>query len=199
MNYLAHILLAGDDPEAQLGGLLGDFTKPGLDSSFGSTIAREIRIHRLIDKFTDSHAIVLDAKSKFRPGTRRFAGIILDILYDHFLASAWSQHSSEDMGIFIHRFYAFLLESRAMLPERLQQIAPMLVAEDWLGSYTEFAGVERAVRRLSFRISKGGENMISGLEDAALNLTKFSEGFALFFPELRDHVTKVRLQLSELD
>jgi acyl carrier protein phosphodiesterase len=199
VNYLAHILLAGEDSEAQLGGLLGDFTKPNGQVAFGDKIEREIRIHRMVDSFTDSHRVVLSAKAKFRPGTRRFSGIVLDILYDHFLADTWAHYSQVDLRGFIDRFYDSLMNSPFSLPQRLHQIAPVLVEEDWLGSYVEYAGFERAVRRLSGRLSKGAGELIGGLEDASRNLSEFRDGFGVFFPELQKYVTTQRHALMELE
>lgn len=198
MNYLAHIFLAGTNPEAQLGGLLGDFVKPGFAGVFETTIEREIRLHRLIDTFTDSHPVVLSAKAKFRRSTRRFSGVILDILYDHFLASAWASYSQDNIEQFIQRFYAYLLKVEMSLPERLVRITPYMTKQDWLGSYREFAGFENAIHGVSRRVSKRAEELISGLEDVALNITDFREGFDVFFPELQSYVHRERYRLEKL-
>lgn len=198
MNYLAHIFLAGTNPEAQLGGLLGDFVKPNFSGSFDTTIEREIRINRLIDSFTDSHAVVLSAKAKFRPSTRRFSGIILDVLYDHFLASAWTSYSQDNIEQFIQRFYAYLLNVEMSLPERLVRIAPYIAEEDWLGSYREFTGFEIAIHGVSTRVSRRAEELISGLEDVALNIAEFRQGFSVFFPELQSYVRNERHRLEKL-
>lgn len=199
MNYLAHIFLAGTNPQAQLGGLLGDFVKPSFASGFETTIEREIRIHRLIDSFTDSHAVVLSAKARFRRSTRRFSGIILDVLYDHFLASAWASYSQDNIEQFIQRFYAYLLKVEMPLPERLVRIAPYMAEEDWLGSYQEFTGFENAIHGVSTRISRRAEELISGLEDVTLHIAEFREGFDVFFPELQNYVRNERHRLERLE
>jgi acyl carrier protein phosphodiesterase len=197
MNYLAHIFLAGSDPKAQLGGLLGDFAKPGFHGKFDATISREIHLHRLIDRFTDTHEIVLSAKAKFRPSTRRFAGIILDVLYDHFLATDWENYSAERIELFTARFYRYLLSTDIPLPERLERIAPHMAAQDWLSSYQEYTSVERAVHGLSNRLSQKGDVLIAGLEDAALHTDVFRQGFQTFFPELQQYVHNERQRLEQ--
>lgn len=196
MNYLAHLFLAGTDPEAQLGGLLGDFVKPGSGEVFTPVIEREIRVHRLIDSYTDAHPVVLAAKSRFRPAARRYAGIILDVYYDHCLAVEWSNYSAEDLNAFIQRFYRGLANAGVDLPERLKLRAPVMISEDWLGSYRTHAGFETAMVRLSTRLSRGAADMIAGLADVAEHADVLRESFRAFFPELRDYVERSRAQLN---
>ena len=199
MNYLAHLYLAGPEPDAQIGALLGDFTKIIDVSSIGPLASREILVHRAIDAFTDSHHLVLSAKAKFRAETRRFAGIHLDILYDHLLAKSWGNYSNEGLREFIDQFYVTLMTTRVPLPERLANLAPSLVAEDWLGSYHEFKGVELAVSRVSTRLSKGQETILAGIEDLRDNITEFSQGFESFFPELVSFVRTERSRVSRVE
>jgi acyl carrier protein phosphodiesterase len=183
VNYLAHLYLAGRDPHAQVGALLGDFAKGDL-ARFDPVIEREIRLHRAVDAWTDAHPVVLAAKARFRPHARRFAGIVLDVYYDHVLAREWARWSDEPLAAFAQRFYAALQATPLALPPRLERLRPWLVAEDWLGSYADFEGFARAVRRLSTRLSQGAERMIDGIDDVRRHDAGFAAGFAAFFPEL---------------
>ena len=199
MNYLAHIHLAGPDPEAQVGALLGDFVKPAGAEAFPPVMQREIRLHRAIDAFTDSHPVVLAAKGLFRKETRRYSGIVLDVYYDHVLARDWSTWSDEPLLRFTHRFYAALSAVRGTLPERLERLTPYMVAEDWLGSYARFDGVDRAIRRLSTRLSRGAEGMVAGLQDLRAHDAAFAAGFAEFYPALMAYVRSERELLVSAD
>jgi acyl carrier protein phosphodiesterase len=199
MNYLAHLYLAGTDPEAQLGGLLGDFAKPRDDHLFPAQVRREIRLHRSIDAYTDAHPLVLGSKTLFRPGARRFSGMVLDVLYDHFLAAGWARHSDEDLDAFIARFYAHLGATQLPLPGRLARVAPMLIAQDWLGSYRSLAGVERAVDGMSRRVSRNGEQMRAGLDDVRAHYDALRERYEDFFPELARFVADERRRLPTDD
>ena len=86
LNYLAHIYLASYSDDAMLGALMGDFVKPHAGLDFPAETEAEIITHRKIDCFTDSHPIVLEAKRLFATRSRRYAGILLDVFYDHLLA-----------------------------------------------------------------------------------------------------------------
>ena len=196
MNYLAHIFLAGENPEAQLGGMLGDFIKPGSEPQYSAVILQEIRLHRMIDTFTDSHAEVMSAKRRFKKGSRRFSGIILDLLYDHFLASKWNNYSEVSLGEFTRKFYRYLKTTEFPLPERLQVIAPELIRLDWLGSYAEYEGFVRSVHGLAQRLSKGREEMVAGLDEVQDCFSTLQSGFEQFFPELQFFVQSRRSQLA---
>jgi acyl carrier protein phosphodiesterase len=184
MNFLAHIYLARHSDEAMLGALLGDFVKPHSDDRYSLEMEAEILTHRKVDAFTDSHPIVLDAKGLFDGPGRRYSGILLDVFYDHLLAKHWENYSDDDLGQFIARFYGALRTNADVLPARLAQMAPVMIEQDWLGSYRQYEGVEIAVRRISTRLSKNGDQMRDGLNDLRANYAQIETGFHSFFPEL---------------
>lgn len=192
MNYLAHIFLAGPDEKAMLGALLGDFVKPGSAFAFEPVIEAEIVIHGMVDTFTDSHPIVVEAKSRFSPQTRRYAGILLDVYYDHVLSTHWSDHCSQPLESYTTSLYRALQSSVDVLPPRLAELAPTMVREDWLGSYRTFAGVERAISRIGERMSRNAHLLQQGLRDLEEHEEALTLGFRQFFPQLIDHATERR-------
>lgn len=184
MNYLAHIFLARQSEDAMIGALLGDFCKPDKASDYGEEVQREIYIHRKVDAFTDAHPITLEAKSRFRDKTRRYAGIALDIFYDHVLARTWLNYDVTPLDEFVQCFYRALLDRRECLPTRLGIMAPGMASHDWLGSYREFAAVKVALYRTSGRLSKGGNLLQESVDDLEANYEFLSDCFDAFFPEL---------------
>ena len=184
MNYLAHIYLARHTEDAMLGALLGDFVKPHSGERYSAQIEAEIVTHRKVDSFTDSHAVVLEGKALFNGPRRRYAGILLDVFYDHLLAKHWQHYSSEPLSAFIARFYATLVRHGDLLPANLARLTPYMIEQDWLGSYQHYAGVETAVRRISTRLSKNGDVMRDGLIDLRANHAALETGFHAFFPDL---------------
>ncbi len=184
MNYLAHIYLASHSDDAMLGALLGDFVKPHSGLALSGEMESEIVTHRRIDTFTDSHPTVLHAKGLFAGARRRFAGILLDVFYDHLLATRWSSYSAVPLDDFIARFYAALTRRADMLPPNLAKLAPRMIEQDWLGSHVDYAGVEIAVRRISTRLSRNGDVMRDGLVDLHTHYAEIAQGFEVFFPEL---------------
>ena len=127
VNYLAHVYLARHDDEAMLGALLGDFVGTADLHRYSATMQDEILLHRKIDSYTDRHPAVVAARAMFPDGRRRYAGIALDVYFDHLLARAWPAYSEVALDAFAQRFYATLRAHHALLPERLRRIGDALV------------------------------------------------------------------------
>lgn len=197
MNYLAHLHLAAPDPEAMLGALLGDFVfgRVALEE-YSEVERREILVHRRVDRYTDEHPQVAAARALFSPGLRRYAGIALDVYYDHLLARDWSRHSDEPLDHFTRRFYAHLLAQRGRLPGRLQALAPRIAAHDWLGSYRRRDSVDLAVTRIATRLSRNGDRLVACLDDLRRHEAGIAAGFEPFYPDLQAYARHARAVLS---
>lgn len=192
MNYLAHALLASHSDDAMLGAFLGDFVKGSDAANFADAIATEIAVHRRIDTFTDAHAIVLDAKRRFDPSRRRFAGIALDVFYDHVLARDWNRYHPESLGDFSARFYRALERNSRQLPERARSIAERMSRRDWLGAYARFEGAESALHGIGTRLSRNGEQLAACAADLREHYDVLAEGFHALFPQLQDVASETR-------
>ncbi|GAB2508574.1 acyl carrier protein phosphodiesterase [Lysobacter humi (ex Lee et al. 2017)] len=199
MNWLAHLYLARHDDAAMLGALLGDFAfgRTGLDR-FGATEHDEIVLHRRIDRFTDTHAEVTALRARFADGRRRYAGIALDVYFDHLLARDWTRWTAADgrgavsLDAFTARAYALLQRRIDELPPRLQAIAPAMAANDWLGGYRHRANVDRAVTRIATRLSRNGDALVACLDDLRGIEPDAEAAFERFFPALIGHVARLR-------
>lgn len=185
MNWLAHLYLARHSDEAMLGALLGDFAfgSSGLER-FGKVEHAEILLHRSIDRFTDTHAAVADVRARFPDGRRRYAGIALDVYFDHLLARDWPDWSDTPLEAFTARAYSLLSRRFDELPPRLQMIAPAMAANDWLGGYRDRGSVDRAVTRIATRLSRNGGRLVACLDDLARDEARVEDAFHRFFPEL---------------
>lgn len=186
MNYLAHLFLSDDSPEALLGALLGDFVKGADKNSYPPEVRRSIELHRQIDSYTDSHAIVLAAKRQFALERRRFAGIALDIFYDHCLAKNWAQFSAIPLRTFTNNVYDLLQTQREFLPAKMQEMASVMVAQDWLASYAELDWIELTLERMAKRLTRGAP-LAESILDLRTNYQVLEESFLQLFPEMISH------------
>ncbi len=183
MNYLAHLHLGGSQPGALLGSLYGDFVKGPLQGRWPADVEAGIRLHRRIDVFTDSHPVVLQAKERFPRERRRYAGILIDLFFDHCLAANWHDYADVPLQDFTARFYRILREE-AELPGTLALIAPRMAAQDWLGSYREFAVMEQVVAGMSRRLSRP-EGLAGGVAELEQLYEPLQEDFQAFYPQLQ--------------
>ncbi len=184
MNYLAHVFLAADSPESLVGAMLGDFVKGAAKNNYPPIIQRNIELHRSIDSFTDAHPIVRAAKPFITPARRRFAGILLDIFYDHYLAKHWTDFSAVPLDSFTANVYRALRAHQEHLPDKLQRMLPFMQAEDWLGSYARVEWIEVTLQRMARRL-RHSDPLASGIIELQHNYTRFEQDFRLFFPALR--------------
>lgn len=192
MNYLAHLHLGGQQPEQLLGSLYGDFVKGPLQGRFPLSLEAAIRLHRQIDVYTDSHPLVLEALARFPRERRRYAGIILDVFFDHCLAVHWQDYNDQPLEQFTGRFYQ-VLTMQPDLPGRLAQIAPSMAADDWLGSYREFAVLEQVFRGIARRLSRP-EGMDGAMAEVEVLYEPLMEDFRSFYPELQAFARKALTQ-----
>ena len=192
MNYLAHAYLSEESPLSIIGNVMGDFVKGRPPEEYNGEILKWIIIHRKIDSFTDSHKLFRSSKRLISDKRRMFAGIIIDIAFDHFLARNWKLYSNEDLDIFIQNVYKTLQQHQTILPERLKNVLPRLVGENWLGSYRTLNGIDTTLKRISRRIKR--DNMLhDSIEEIEVNYHNLEYNFMEFFPELIGYVDEIKM------
>lgn len=194
MNYLAHTLLSHHSPEAILGALLGDFAKGPLDTAWPRAVREAILLHRAIDRYTDAHPVVLTSRLLVSPARRRFAPILVDVFYDHFLARHWDEFCDLPLPQFAEHVYDVLLTHRAELPARLQFVAPFMAHDDWFGAYARLDGIDAAVNGIARRMQRfpRAAALRGGVEELQRNYDAFEHDFSRFFPQLLHHVAGSR-------
>ncbi len=192
MNYLAHFFLASHQGNARLGGFLADFVRGDDKQRYSKEIQFEIHIHKLIDAYTDSHPVVLNAKKLVEEKKRRYMGIALDVFYDHKLAQNWNRYSAVSLSEFTQQTYRILQDNHTLLPQNIQEFVPFLIQEDLLTAYKDMQGFAKTIRRLSRRLSKG-DMLVNCISDIEEQYSAFSVGFDEFFPELIEYVQAQRM------
>ena len=183
MNYLAHVFLSGSDPELLVGNFIADAVRGKQILQFSPGIQRGILLHRAIDHFTDVHPVVSETKNRLRPAYGKYAAVIADMYYDHFLAASFPDFSPVSLGTFTAQTYSVLQQFWPVLPERVKGFLPHMMQHNWLLSYAQLKGINQALTGLSRRTT-----FISGMETAAAELAKnyelYQAEFRVFMPEL---------------
>ncbi|MCC3408301.1 MAG: DUF479 domain-containing protein [Microcoleus sp. PH2017_10_PVI_O_A] len=196
MNYLAHLFLSDGTPASLIGNLLGDFVKGSAVNLYPDDIRQGIDLHRKVDSYTDSHARVRSSKSLVCAQRRRFAGVLVDVFYDHFLAKNWLEYSEVPLRDFARLAYKALQDNRDILPESLKRVMPQIIARDLLGSYQDIGGIDSALHRMSARI-KRTNNLAGGVEDLTINYQQLESDFRAFFPDLINYAATCKNQYQK--
>jgi acyl carrier protein phosphodiesterase len=192
VNYLAHLYFAKPTADSHFGNLLGDFGGKRHVEQLPNTVKNALNNHYLVDKFTDSHSLVKEAKQYFSSERKRFAGVAIDVVFDHFLIRHWQQFSKHPLHDF-KRSYALLNERIAVMPPRMQQVVTSMTKNDWFKEYETINGVGLALDNIAKRI-RFTNNFAGTAEDIARNYHELEAIFLAFFPELIEHVNEHALE-----
>lgn len=184
MNFLAHIYLSGDEELIAIGNFIADGIRGKQYRKFPKDLQIGILLHRQIDTFTDAHPVVRQSTKRLHTNYSHYSGVIVDILYDHFLAKNWSIYSNIPLNLYVDRFYQSLETNFELLPTRIQKMIPFMVADNWLLNYAHLEGIQRVLDGMNRRTRN-----ISGMNQATNELKEFypqfEEEFTIFFDELR--------------
>lgn len=196
MNFVAHLFLAQPTPDSYFGNLLGDFRR-GVDiNDYAKTVQAGVANHVHVDKFTDNHTLVKEARTLFSSQRRRFGGIILDVLFDHFLLKHWHQYSEVSFEKFSRQVYQRLDARVDIMPPAMQGMVSSMLEHQWLGTYKQLTGVERALERTASRI-RFQHQFDGSIEEVIKHYEEFERTFLMFFPELVNSVKSVALELPD--
>ena len=137
MNFLAHFQLAWPDEGLVLGALEGDYYKGPLGSELPEGLARGVRLHRAIDAYTDQHPTVAALRRNFPKGLRRYAGILIDLSFDHYLTQHWHTFNTRELTEFNREVMRTLNGGSDALSSGSQRMLARLDEFDILNCYHE--------------------------------------------------------------
>lgn len=183
MNFLAHLYLANTDKEIIIGNFIADTIKGNKFHHFSDKIQFGIKMHRAIDVFTDEHPIFRQSKRRLDDKYRLYKGVIIDIIYDHFLAKNWLQYSTTPLDVFSQEIYTLLYDHFEILPDRAKHLLPYMSNQNWLYSYRTIHGITSILHDMNVR-TKGLSKMNEAVVDLKENYTIFEKDFTAFFKEL---------------
>nr|WP_309756456.1 ACP phosphodiesterase [Flavobacterium sp.] len=183
MNFLAHIYLSGDNDLIKIGNFMADGIRGKHFENYPLDVQKGIILHRAIDTFTDAHPIFRQSTKKLHERYHHYSGVIVDVLYDHFLAKNWNQYSDEKLEDFVERFYQSLYDNNKILSDRTKDIMPYMIAHNWLVSYQTIEGIHRILTQMDGR-TKNQSQMRFATNELSEFYLEFEEEFTNFFQEL---------------
>lgn len=190
--------LSGGDDDLLFGNFIADHLKgPERKRVYPLRVLQGIQLHRAIDQFTDQHAVVNQSKIRVRAQFGKYAPVIVDVFYDHFLAANWSRYHPTPLPHFAHTTYQQLLERMEELPAGAQHMLPYMVEHDWLTGYSVIEGIARVMKGMSRR-ARFDSQMDKAPDLLRSAYASFETEFNHFFPELEAHAAAVRHQFQSI-
>lgn len=188
MNYLAHLYFSDLTPDSCVGQLLPDCMPPRqLPDGCSEELLRHAALHQHIDRFTDQHAIVVALRHDFRPPFRRFAGVLIDVFFDHYLALHWRHYHDLPLATFSQQVYQALEGYEGPENHRLNRLRQALITRQWLPGYATREGIDRALNSLDRR-SRFNTPLPEGILLLDHMHERLERDFQQFFPALIDSV-----------
>lgn len=191
MNVLAHALVAGPSPPLQVGGVMGDFVRGRPDPALPEALRAGIRLHRAVDAFTDAHPQVVAARRLFDPPWRRYAGVLIDVWFDHLLAQDFRRHAGTDLDAFSRILRGHLRAHDERIPSRMRRFVDYMERHDLPAGYADRAMIGQVLEGLSRRLSRANP-LAEALPQLDARDAALARHFEAFFPELDAYAARWR-------
>lgn len=187
MNFLAHIYLSGDNDEVMVGNFIGDWVKGRAYEQYPGQIRKGILLHREIDRYTDQHEITKAWAAILAPNYHHYAGVVVDIFYDYFLAIHWDEYSDLSIEKFIVRSYKRLMQHAEILPPEALVVLQTLIDHKRLQSYAHLAGIKDVLNTMALYTSLPNHTGFA-IEKLMQNIKGFSYQFHAFMKDIIQHI-----------
>ncbi len=200
MNFLAHTYLSGRNDEIIVGNFMGDYVKGRNYIHLPEQIKKGVLIHRDIDTYTDSHPVTRRCSRRLVDKYHKYAGVIIDIFYDHFLASLWSNYCDIPLGDYVDNTYDLLKKNYKSLPTGIKVWFPTFLENNWMMAYQTIDGIGLVLDRMSANTSLP-DHTAYAIEVLRKEYEFFAKDFNEFFPDIIDFIEEkykidIRIQMT---
>lgn len=197
MNHLAHLYLSSDNEEEMVGQFIADAVKGNDFNDYTPNIRQGILLHRWVDSYTDTHELVKELRAEYRPKLGLYSGVLIDLVFDHFLAKDFQGHSGRELSEFQQFTFSVLNKHEEKFPERMKNYFFHMKDKEFMMKYAHPVGMAVIVRQMGMRSARG-EALIQAGDSFLVHVESASKYFPSFFQDLqRDFVLKREALLNE--
>ena len=187
MNFLAHLFLSCGNEDLLIGNFIADFIRNSEVANYAPSIQEGVRLHRQIDTYTDKHPLVRKGVRRLQPYHRKYAPVVIDIIFDHLLAKNWALYSGQSLDLFANNIYDVLNHRMEELPDKLKKRLPGMIAANWLQAYETKEGMLITLKQMDRRTSFPS-NFTGALDHLELDYDLYNTEFQGFFPDVVEYV-----------
>ena len=185
MNYLAHLVLSGENEEVLFGNFIADAVKGKSYLTWSTNIQKGILLHRFIDHYTDTNPHYLAGKRRFYKKFPKMGGVINDILYDHLLWKYENKNQTIDLNKEINRYYKILDKFSEKMPDKIKHLYKYMRRDDWLNNYQYESGIKNILNRMGKRINYS-KNLDLSFEIYKNSISDYEKEFEIFYNEIKE-------------
>ena len=184
MNHLAHLYLSSDREEEMVGQFIADAVKGNDFNFYSPNIRQGILLHRWVDSFTDTHDLVKELRAAYRPKLGLYSGVLIDLVFDHYLAKDFQFHTGRELEEFQQFTFRVLNKHEESFPDKMKNYFFHMKDKEFMLKYAHPVGMAVIVRQMGMRIPSGESLMAAG--DFFLDYVEMaSDYFSSFFEELQ--------------
>ena len=194
MNFLAHIYLSGEDEHVKIGNYMADSVGNKIDD-FPSGVKKGILLHRAIDTYTDQHPVFRQGTKRLHPIYHNYAGVIMDMFYDHLLAKNWSKYSDVPLENYAQDFYDILRRNENILAEKTKKQSSYMIQYNWLTEYASLEGIGVILAQMDHR-TKHKSGMANSVKELKQYYSEFEQEFFAFFEDMEQFVANKKAELE---
>jgi acyl carrier protein phosphodiesterase len=184
LNYLAHSFLSFQNTDLIIGNFIADSIQGNRFDGLTEGIIKGISLHRKIDTYTDAHPVFLTSKHRFSKDFDKYSGVLMDIIYDHYLAKNFEQYSSLSLQNHADGIYDILKNNYYFLPEHAKRFYGYMTERNILFHYSTIEGIQTVLTHLSNRIRNRFELQLA-IPILEANYQEIEEEFFIFFKDLQ--------------
>ena len=194
MNHLAHLYLSSDNEEEMVGQFIADAVKGNDFNLYSRDIRNGILLHRWVDSYTDTHDLVKELRAEYRPKLGLYSGVLIDLVFDYFLAKDFQVHSGRDLAEFQQFTFGVLNKHEESFPDKMKNYFFHMKDKEFMMKYAHPVGMAVIVRQMGNRIPRGESLLAAGdfFEDYVEMASAY---FPTFFEELQREFELKRLAL----
>ena len=194
MNHLAHLYLSSDKEEEMVGQFIADAVKGNDFNLYSPDIRQGILLHRWVDSFTDTHDLVKELRAEYRPKLGLYSGVLIDLVFDYFLAKDFQIHSGIELEEFQQFTFSVLNKHEDHFPEKMKKYFFHMKDKEFMMKYAHTVEMADIVRQMGNRIPRGESLLAAGdfFEDYVEMASAY---FPTFFEELKREFELKRLAL----
>lgn len=167
----------------------------GKPDHFPADVQKGIKLHRAIDSYTDSHPIFRQGTKRLHSRYHHYAGVIMDIYYDHFLAKNWANYHKQPLIDYTLAFYKSLEDNYEILTEKTKGLMPYMIEYNWLASYATTEGIGRILTQMDNR-TKNKSGMRTSIDELLQFYDEYDAEFTAFFEEMRAYVKQKMAEIE---
>ena len=133
----------------------------------------------------DEHPLSHASAELFRARYTRFSRVIIDVVYDHYLAKNWDKYSDQSLHDFVNEVHKLFITNYFILPPQVRQFLPFLIRSRRMENYQHLSGIEKTLKIMANHTVLP-DHSAWAVEQIVKNDDQLQEQFTGFFEDIRE-------------